>query len=59
MKPIEGSKIITYGQYAIISYVVTINGKHRIYLDSNIVVPDKEYTRDYISIDEIQKYIEI
>jgi hypothetical protein len=57
MKPIEGAKIITYGQEVTISQVITIKGKHRIYLEHPIVVPTVEYTRDYISPDEIDSYV--
>ncbi|MFA5068204.1 MAG: hypothetical protein WC466_09280 [Candidatus Izemoplasmatales bacterium] len=58
MKPIEGSKILVYGQEAVISQIVQVNNKTRIYLEHSVVVPGAEYTRDYISIEEIQKYIE-
>ncbi|MFO7968823.1 MAG: hypothetical protein R6U15_01780 [Candidatus Izemoplasmatales bacterium] len=57
MKPIEGAEIITYGQKAIITQVVTVNKRRRIYLDSQIVVPTMEYVRDYIDESEIQSYV--
>lgn len=56
--PIEGATIVVYGQEVKIAQVVTVNGKHRIYLEHPIVVPSAEYTRDYISSDEIQRYID-
>jgi len=58
-KPIEGAIIVAYGQEVKISQVVTIKGIQRIYLEHPIVVPSVEYTRDYISSDEIQKYVAI
>ncbi|MFW5847486.1 MAG: hypothetical protein ACOCVF_01015 [bacterium] len=58
-KPIEGATILTYGQKAVIVQVVTVKGKHRCYLSQNIVVPTKEYVRDYIDSSEIQRYINI
>lgn len=58
MKPIEGAKILVYGQEVVISQVVQINNKTRIYLEHPIVVPGIEYTRDYISPTEIQEYLE-
>ena len=58
MKPIEGATIITYGQKVKISQVIEQNNKYRIYLEHPIVVPTSEYTRDYITVDEIQKYEE-
>lgn len=58
MKPIEGARIITYGQEVNIAQVININGKCRIYLEHPIVVDGVEYTRDYISCDEIQEYID-
>ena len=45
-KPIEGATIIAYGQEVKIVEVVTVKGKHRIYLEHPIVVPSVEYTRD-------------
>lgn len=57
-KPIEGAEIIAYGQKVRISQVVTVKGKHRIYLEHPIVVPSAEYARDYISRDEIQRYVD-
>ena len=54
-KPIERATIIAYGQEVKIVEVVT---KHRIYLEHPIVVPSVEYTRDYISSDEIQIYVD-
>lgn len=57
MKPIEGATILTYGQEVKISQVVNVKGKNKIYLEHSIVVPTKEYTRDYINENEIQKYI--
>lgn len=57
MKPIKGTIIVAYGQKVKIAQVVIIKGKYRIYLEHSIVVPSVEYTRDYISIDEIQRYI--
>jgi ribosomal 50S subunit-recycling heat shock protein len=55
-KYVEGSKIKVYGQWATIAQIVTINNKIRIYLESQICVPDVEYTKDYISESEIQEY---
>ena len=57
-KPIEGATIVAYGQEVKIAQVVTIKGKHRIYLEHPIVVPSEEYTRDYISNDEIIRYVD-
>lgn len=59
MIPIEGSKIITHGQEAIIAEVIVYNNVIRCYLDRNIVVPTKEYIRDYIDSSEIDEIIEI
>ena len=59
MKPIEGSKILVFGQEAIIMQVMKHKNVYRYYLDRSIVIPTKEYTRDYISDDEIEKIIEI
>jgi hypothetical protein len=59
MKPIEGIKIIAYGQEVRIAQVVTVDEMHRIYLEHPIVVPGREYTRDYISAEEIQKYLNL
>jgi len=59
MIPIEGSKILTHGQEAIIEQVIEYKNKCRCYLDRSIVVPDKEYTRDYIDSSEIDEIIEI
>ncbi len=56
---IEGALIVTYGQKVRISQVVTVRGKHIVYLEHPIIVPTKEYTRDYIEPEEIDKYIEI
>ena len=39
-------------------YNYVILEKHRIYLEHPIVVPSVEYTRDYISSDEIQRYVD-
>jgi len=58
MKPIEGATIIVYGQEVKIEQIITINGKQRIYLEHSIVVPSVEYTRDYISKEEIQNYVD-
>lgn len=58
-KPIEGATIIAYGQEVKIAQVIDINGKYRVYLEHSIVVPSKEYTRDYISPKEIQRYIKL
>jgi hypothetical protein len=57
-KPIEGATIVAYGQEVKIVQVVTVKGNHRIYLEHPIVVPFVEYTRDYISSDEIQRYVD-
>lgn len=57
-KPIEGAAIVAYGQEVKIVQVVTIKGKDRIYLEHPIVVPSVEYIRDYISSDEIQRYLD-
>ena len=57
-KPIEGATIVAYGQKVKIVQVITVKGKHRIYLEHPIVVPSVIYTRDYISSNEIQKYID-
>lgn len=57
-KPIEGATIVAYGQEVKIAQVVTIKGKHRIYLEHPIVVPSEEYTRDYISNDKIIRYVD-
>lgn len=58
MKPIEGAKIVAYGQEVKITQVITVGGKKRVYLEHPIVVPGIEYTRDYISPEEIEKYLE-
>ena len=58
MKPVEGDKILVYGQKVTITEVVNVDGETRVYLDHPIVVPEVNYTRDCISVDEIQKYIE-
>ena len=58
MKPIEGAKIVAYGQEVKIAQVVIIGKKKRVYLEHPIVVPGIEYTRDYISPEEIQRYLE-
>ena len=58
MKPIEGATIIAYGQEVKIVQVVTVKGKHRIYLEHPFVVPSADYTRDYISSYEIQSYVD-
>ena len=58
MKIPDGSIIIVYGQKATVAQTITVGNKSRIYLDKPIVVPTKEYTRDYIDNDEI-KNIEI
>lgn len=57
-KPIEGATIVAYGQKVKIVQVITVKGKHRIYLEHPIVVPSVIYTRDYISSNEIQKYVD-
>lgn len=57
-KPIEGATIVSYGQKVKIVQVITVKGKHRIYLEHPIVVPSVIYTRDYISSNEIQKYVD-
>ena len=57
-KPIEGATIVVYGQEVKIAQVVTVKGKHRIYLEHPIVVPSVDYTRDYISSYEIQSYVD-
>ena len=57
-KPIEGATIVAYGQKVKIVQVMTVEGKHRIYLEHPIVVPSVIYTRDYISSNEIQKYVD-
>lgn len=59
MKPIEGATIVVYGQEVKIVEVITIDGRSRIYLEHPVVVPSIEYTRDYISNNEIQKYVDI
>ena len=59
MNPIEGSKILAFGQEAIIEEVIIYNGITRCYLDRSIVVDTKEYTRDYIDSSEIQEVIEV
>ena len=56
-KPIEGATIVAYGQKVKIVQVITVKGKHRIYLEHPIVVP-AIYARDYISSNEIQKYVD-
>ena len=57
-KPIEGATIVAYGQKVKIVQVITVKGGHRIYLEHPIVVPSVIYTRDYISSNEIQKYVD-
>lgn len=59
MKPIEGATIVAYEQKVKILQVVTIKGKHRIYLEHPILIPSVKYERDYISSHEIQKYVSI
>lgn len=54
MKPIVGTTIIAYGQKVKIDEVVKIKGKYWVYLEHPIVVPSIEYTKDFISCDEIQ-----
>jgi hypothetical protein len=60
MEPKEGMTIITYGQEVKIAKIDegVITDKTIIYLEHPIVVPTREYTRDYISVDEIQKYVD-
>ena len=55
--PKEGATIIAYGQTVKIAYVETVNGKTMVYLEHPIVVPTREYTRNYISLEEIQNYV--
>jgi hypothetical protein len=59
MKPIEGAIIVAHGQTVKIAQIVIIGGKHRVYLEHPIVVPGIEYTRDYLSVDEIDEYVDI
>jgi len=53
-KLIKGTKMIIYGQKVKIKEVIT---QQLIYLEHSIVVPSVEYSRDYISSDEIQQII--
>lgn len=53
-KLIKGTTIIVYGQKVKIKKVIT---QQLIYLEHSIVVPSVEYSRDYISSDEIQQII--
>jgi hypothetical protein len=55
-KLIKGTKIIVYGQKVKIKEVIT---QHIIYLEHSIIVPSVEYSRDYISSDEIQQIINL
>jgi hypothetical protein len=54
-KLIKNTKIIVYGQKVKIKEVIT---QQLIYLEHSIVVPSVEYSRDYISSDEIQQIIQ-
>jgi len=57
-KPIEGAKIVTYGHEVTIAQVVTVGGKDRVYLDRPILVPWEVFPRDYISSNEIERYVD-
>ena len=58
MIPIKGAKIISYGQEVKIDEVTLINDKYFIVLEHPIVVPTREYTRNFIDENEIQRYVE-
>ena len=57
MIPVEGTTIKTHGQIAVITQIIKLKNKIRIYLDRPIVVPEIVYTRDYIEASEIQEYL--
>jgi hypothetical protein len=56
--PEEDAIIRTYGQEAEVLRVEKIPKSHlyRVYLFNPIVVPGREYTRDWVTSDEIQEY---
>ena len=51
MEPTEGAVIKAYGQTVTIDEVEYVGGKVRIYLEHPIVVPGREYTRDWLDED--------
>ncbi len=51
----KGTKIIAFGQEVVI---IEISPENVIYLEHPIVVPTKEYVRDYITEDEVQGIID-
>lgn len=51
----KGTKIVAFGQEVI---VIEITSENVIYLEHPIVVPTKEYVRDYVTEDEIQGVID-
>jgi hypothetical protein len=53
-KPMIGCTVTVYGQTATVVDVVTVDGQMLVYLDHSIVVPGAEYTRDHVSVNEIQ-----
>ena len=55
MRIMEGMQITAYGQQVRIANIVNEQNKDRFYLRHPIVVPGKEYTRDYVSKEEIQE----
>jgi hypothetical protein len=59
MKPIEGSKILVFGQETIIIQVMKYKNKYRYYLDRDIEINSSNDTKDYVDDSEIQKIIEI
>lgn len=60
MKAIEGARILTYNQEAIVCGIEKDKNTYKIYLNKFIYIPNKNvYSnyRNFITIDEIQKYI--
>lgn len=58
MRPIEGVRIIAFGQQTTVLQVVELNNnRFMCFIEPSIVVPSIEYTRDYIADNEIEKYL--
>ena len=53
----KDDKIKVYGQEAIVLEIAKIATRTFAYLDRSVVVPNREYTRDYVEISEIQEII--
>ncbi len=57
MKNLEGETVIVHGQEAIVTMVVTIRKRTRLYLDREIKVPGLDNKYDYVDIRDVDRVV--